>query len=200
MLEECDDDSDHECDKIINDDMTFVKPKINEKYVELQKLVVEFVTSLVLKHETEFYELVDKRLKGRFDILATTSKTIIQMITETTNKYYNDLYLSIQNNTENPSKKLITEMTDCVEYGSNVLLDKLIHFTLDTHIDVTRENLLVKNVDLYTKSVLAEINLFLQSTNIIKRMAKDEGDDVPFVNVPPAEKPFNIVIDKNIEN
>lgn len=196
-MESHDSDSD-DCD-LVNPDMTFrdINVKINER--KLQKLVVEFITSLVLKHEQDFYNLVNDKLNGKFDILTTTNKAIIEMIIAINNKYYNDLYLSIQNNTENAAKVLVQEMHKLVQYDIYTFLYKMLHLTLEAQIDIYRENLAINNLEIYKKTVLTEINLFLQSTNILDALEHKPDDNLKIPEILPGQIPFNVVIHKNIE-
>lgn len=191
-------DEDDSC--LVNEDMTFRDIIINVRDRKLQNLVVEFITSLILKHEQEFYLLVQNKLNMRFDILNTTNKTIIEMIIAINNKYYNDLYLSIQNNKENSCKNLILDMQKFVEYDTYILLFKLLHLTLEAHIDIYRENLVTNNLDLYKKTTLSEINLFLQSANIIDAFRNQPDDCIKIPAIAAGQLPFNIVIHKNVES
>jgi len=186
---------------ILTDDMVFPKATIDEKLIKLQKEVTEFITSTILKHEADFCTLVLKNFPDLVEnILGTTSKTIIQMITEITNKFYNQLYFDIQNNNTTNISKLILEMCQYANYGPHILLDKLVRITLDCHIEINREELNLFNVNEYMESVLVHINKYLLSINLLHILSKGPDDDnIPFVNVPVGEKPFNIVIEKNIE-
>src|SRR5271154_5247226 len=114
--------------------MDFPKTTVNPKLIELQKEIVEFVTSVILQHEKEFYRLVEKHFpKQTEQILGTTCASIIEMITQTTNKFYNDLYFDIQNNKSTDLTKLISKMCALAEYGPHILLEKLVNLTINIH-------------------------------------------------------------------
>ena len=232
---------------ILDDDMTFPKATVDPRLLKLQGDVTEFVTSVILKHETEFYSLVEKCFPDRIeDILGTTNASIILMITETTNKFYNDIYSDIQNKRDKLIAKLVLEMTSYSDYGPHILLDKLLRLTIEAHLEVNREQLVfikdnvsdqpmkpVENFfdfierkltdgplsgaatvsagakiaqpnncgnNLYEKSVLDQINIYLLSCNLLHVLSKGLDEDTDFVDIPQGEKAFNIVIDKNIEN
>lgn len=186
---------------IIDDDMCFPKATVDPKLLKLQKDVTEFITSVILKHEGEFYVLVEKHFKSTMqNILGTTCRTIIQMITETTNKLFNKIYFDIQNNHQTQLTATILEMTEYADYGPHILLDKLIRLVIDIHIDVNREKLVIDNNEIYSMSVLQEINQNLLSKNLLDILSKGEHDDIPFVSIPLGEKAFNINIDKNIDS
>ncbi|AYV85619.1 MAG: hypothetical protein Satyrvirus26_8 [Satyrvirus sp.] len=207
-----DDENDKEFRKysyILDDDLVFPKASVDPKLLRLQKDVTEFVTSVVLKHEKEFYNLVKTHFHDQMEyLLGSTCSSIIEMITSTTNKFYNGIYRDIQNavvpsNKQNLSQlaKLILEMCKCAEYGPHILLDKLIRLTIELHIDINREQLAIENDDyeLYEKSVLGQINIYLLSCNLLHILSKGEDDDEPFIPIPDGKNAFNIKIDKNIE-
>jgi hypothetical protein len=186
-------------DIIIEDDMTFPKATIDPKLIRLQKEVTEFVTSVILKHEKEFCELVLKNFPAKVvEILGSTRQTIITMITEVTNKFYNQIYFDIQNKKTTPLTTTILEMSEFADYGPHILLDKLIRLTFTIHLDIVREDLNLDDLDSYNQSVLDQINKLLLSAEILHKFSKGQFDNVPFVNIPPGQKPFNIVIDKEI--
>ncbi|XWV25631.1 mg275 protein [Tupanvirus deep ocean] len=202
-VNDCCSDNEHTKDAyVLEDDMTFPKATVDPKLLKLQKEVTEFVTSVILKHENEFYKLIDKHFKNRKDaILGTTCSSIIQMITETTNKFYNKIYYEIQHKQDTPLSNVILEMCEYSEYGAHVLLEKLLRLTLDAHIEVNREQLVLQNNDysLYEKSVLNQINVYLLSKNLLHVLSKGPDDSGPFIDIPEGKKAFDIIIDKNIE-
>lgn len=174
-----------------------------EDKVKLQKKVTEFVTSVILKHEKEFYTLTQTYFKNKMNyLLNSTCSSIIEMIVETTNKFYNDTYHNIQNKNNTDIVKIILKMRKYTEYDTHILLDKLLRLTLEIHLDVIREKLTLKNdrYDLYEESVLCQINTFLSSFNLLHVLSKGTNEDGTFVNIPEGENAFNIVIDKNIKN
>ncbi|XWV26969.1 hypothetical protein QJ857_gp0080 [Tupanvirus soda lake] len=197
--------SDDECTKeayVLEDDMTFPKATVDPKLLKLQKEVTEFVTSVILKHENEFYKLIEKHFKNRMEnILGTTCSSIIQMITETTNKFYNKIYYEIQHKQNTPLANVVLEMCEYAEYGPHILLEKLLRLTIDAHIEVNREQLILQNnnYDLYEKSVLNQINVYLLSKNLLHVLSKGPEEDGPFVDIPDGQKAFDVIIDKNIQ-
>ena len=184
----------------MSDELIFPKTHIDPKLIHLQKEVSEFVTSVIIKHEEEFYLLVKKNFNNTVGILGYTHGTIISMITETTNKFYNEIYLAIQNQIASPLTNFIIDLAIHAEYGPHILLDKLIRLTIEIHFEMIREQLILDNLDLYKESVLKQINQYLSSCKLIHILSKGPNDDIPFVNVPDDQKPFNIVIDKNVGN
>lgn len=212
---------DQEFEKIIeqlDENPSFVKAQIDEKLINLQKQVVEFITSVILNHEMEFYQLIQKIFPSKMeDLLCSTGPSIIQMITETINKFYNKIYYDIQHKNETPITILVLSMGQFTDYGPHILLDKLLRLTLEIHLDVNREELVINSdkydsttntdkcdtnnykLDIYQKTVLNQINIGLNSKNLIHIMSKGEDEDTDFVNIPEGNNAFSIVIDKNIE-
>ena len=190
------------CSYVLEDDMAFPKATVNPKLLKLQKLVTEFVTSVILKHEKEFGQLIDNHCPTkRSEVLGVTNPSIIEMITQTTNIFYNKLYYQIQNKINTDTVNLILEMCEYADYGPHILLDKLIRLTLEIHLDIWRECLVMLDQngdDLYEKSVLIEINEKLLSLNLLHILSKGINEDEPFINIPDDGKAFDIVIDKNI--
>lgn len=185
---------------VLPDDMSFPKATVNPKLIRLQKEVTEFITSVILKHELELYNLFQSKMPLLTeDILGLTSSKIITMIQLMTMKFYNTIYKKIQVGTTDPMTTLVKEMTTFAEYGPHVLLDKLCRLTFHVHLDIARENLDVNNIEIYSKCVLKEINTSILSLNLLHMLSKGENDDIPFVHVPNDYEPFQIVIDKNIE-
>ena len=186
---------------VLGDDMTFPRASIDAKLLKLQKEVTEFVTSVILKHEKDFYDLIRIHFPENMEeILGSTNPSIISMITEITNIFYNKIYYDIQHKNNTPIANTILDMCELVDYGPHILLDKLIRLTFDAHIDVVREQLAFKNndLDLYHKSVLNQINIYLSSKNLLHILSKGTDEDGPFVDLPEGLSAFNIVIDKNI--
>lgn len=199
------------CSYVLDNDMTFPKATIDPKLIKLQSEITNFVTSVILKHEREFYKLVNTYFEAEYQlILANTTASIISMITETTNQFYNKLYFDIQNSNNNDLVKLVMEMCELVDYGAHILLDKLLRLTLEIHLDIVREQLAFSDGslnlntsdadDIYEKSILMQINISILSHNLLHIFSKGMDEDGPFVIVPTGEKPFNIIIDKNIKN
>ena len=189
----------------VRDDMTFEKAQVPKHLLDLQTEVIEFVTSVILKHEREFYDLINKNFPhSHKKILGNTRRSIIEMITLTTNKFYNNLYTDVQNaiisnDFSNCLVKVIRDMCQKINYNAHILLEKLIHLTLEVHIEVSREELVFDNdYDVYEKSVLMQINLRLLSINLIHLLQFDIGDAGDFVFIPEGKKAFNVIIDKNI--
>lgn len=192
----------NKCSYQIPDDLVIPKATVDPKLLLLQKDVTEFVTSVILKHEMELYNFVKNNFPTEIEkILGSTNATIIKMITEITNKFYNKIYFEIQNGFKAPINEVILQMCENIDYGAHVLLDKLIRLTFDAHIDVVREKLVFQknNLDLYQKSVLNQINIYLLSKNLLHVLSKGEDEDGPFINLPHGQKAFEIVIDKNID-
>lgn len=186
----------------IKDDMVFQKARVDPKLVKLQKKVTTFVTSVILKHEREFYKLVYDHIPAKLNsTLCTTNKSIIEMITKTTNKLYNNMYWHIQHGIKSDLTELILSMCQFANYGPHILLDKLVRLTIEVHLDIWRENLILitGKTELYEKSILIEINKTLSSLNLLHILSKGQNDDIAFINIPPGQDAFNIVIDKNIQ-
>lgn len=189
----------------IPDDLIFPKAIIDCKLIKFQKRVVEFVTSVILKHEKEFYRLIQKHFKNKMDyLMGSTCSSIIEMIVKATNKFYNEIYHNIQYNNNTTIVKIVLEMCEHTDYGSHILLDKLLRLTLEIHLDVVREQLILENnrYDLYEESVLDQINVntLLSSFNLLHVLSKGVDEDGPFINIPEGKNAFDIVIDKNIIN
>jgi hypothetical protein len=188
------------CAYILGDDMTFPKATIDPKLIKLQKEVTEFITSVILNHEKEFYNLIKLHFENNLSqILGLTCNTIIEMITSTTTKFYNKIYYNIQHSIPNPIADIIIEMCEYAGYGPHILLDKLFRLTYDIHIEIVREKLDTENdFDIYQKTVLNQLNLYLPTINLLHLLSKDEFDDSEFAQIPDGQNAFNIVIDKNI--
>ena len=185
---------------ILQDDLTFPKATVDPKLIKLQAEVTDFITSVILKHEKEFYTLITTHFNDKLEyLLGSTCSSIIEMITKTTNKFYNNIYYDIQHKNSTPLTKIILEFCEYADYGPHILLDKLLRLTLDAHLEVNREQLAIDNYDLYEKSVLNQINIYLLSCNLLHLLSKGIDDDIPFANIPQGENAFDIVIEKNID-
>jgi hypothetical protein len=177
----------------ISDDICFPKATVEPRLIKLQTEVTEFVTSVILNHERIFYHTICNNFADmKTEILGTTCPTIIQMVTTSTNKIYNEYYLQIQNHVQNDITNLICEISSYGNYGCHILLDKLVRLTIDIHHEIIREKLSLDNIDLYLKTVLDQINVYLLSTNLLHILSKGPNDDTEFYVVPDGEVPFNI--------
>lgn len=203
ILEDDKEDETMNTDGIFNDDdgnLFFSQAKIDPTLINLQKDVTEFVTSVILKHEKDFYELVKNNFNGAYEnILGYTRNYIIEMITRTTTKFYNQIYADIQHNKKTPLTTLICEMTEYAKYGPHILLDKLFRLTLDAHLDIIREDLIFDDMDLYNKSILCQLNIYLSSRNLLHVMSKGMDENGPFVIIPEGNNAFQVDIEKNID-
>lgn len=185
----------------LSDDMTFPKQAQYENMIKLENETQSFVATLILKHETQFYEIITKNFDCQYEkYLGNTASHIIQMIVEITNKYFNDLYFDIQNKVDNDVTQLVHKMCSYGGYGPHILLDKLIRLVIDSHIEISREKLVCDDTyESFKQSLFVEINIYLSSKDIIHIMAKGINDDTMFIHLSSDQKPFDIVIDKNIE-
>ena len=176
---------------ILDDDLCFPKATIDPRLIKLQADVTEFVTGVILNHETKFYNLIDQHFNiSKSTILGETNSSIIEMITETTNTYYNRLYFQIQRKELTAETELIKDMASNATYGPHILLDKLIRLTIDIHHEIVRERLCTNTLDLLLKTVLEQINIYLLSANLLHMFSKGPEDDTDFYIVPDTEKPF----------
>lgn len=196
--------TDNELFSLDDDELHFPRASVDPRLLKLQLEVTEFVTGVILNHEKKFYELIEMHAKHlKSNILGTTNEKIIDMITVTTNTYYNQLYLCIQNKTPTSESELIEEISSYADYGSHVLLDKLIRLTIDIHHEIIREKLHIDTCNTHLKTVLEQINIYLISTNLLHILSKGPNDDIPFCIVPDNQQPFNIsskiVFEKNDE-
>lgn len=176
--------------------LEFPKTEIDPNLLKLQEKVYEFTVSVILKHEMKFFELASKM--NRLDIVNTTNQTIIDMIMIATNDFYNMCYFTMQNNNDIPIRNVIKEMDELTDYGWWILLDKLIRLTIDAHIDIVREDIIVDSSDLYNESVYNQLYDYLCDKNVIHIFSKGCDDDIEFTFVSDGNKPFDIVIDKKI--
>lgn len=186
---------------VLGDDLVFPKATVDPRLLKLQQLVTGFVTSVILKHERDFYQLVENHYPSKKNsILTTTNSSVIEMIMQTTSKFYNKLYHGIQQKMDSDLIESVVNMCEFADYGPHILLDKMIRLTLEIHLDIWRENLLLadNNCDVYEKTILIEINKSLLSLNLLHILSKGIDEDGPFVIIPEGENAFDVVIDKNI--
>ena len=189
------------CAYKLDDDLSFPRATIDGKLIRLQKDVVEFVTSVILKHESEFYHLVKDNFPDKLEeILCITNPSIIEMIVKTTTKFYNNIYHDIQNKKIYGLTQIILDMCEFAEYAPHFLLNKLIYLTVDVHLEIPREKLVIQNndLDLYHKSILIYLNFHLLSHNLLDMFAKTDNENNQFVFPSDGQNAFDIVIDKNI--
>ncbi|AUV58218.1 hypothetical protein [Bandra megavirus] len=186
---------------IEDDELVFPRATIDAKLSKLQHDVTEFITSVILKHEREFYELILNNNKDNINqLLCNTQSIIINFIQLVTNKFYNNIYRDIQNKNNTNLANLIIEMSEYADYGPHILLDKLVRLTISIHLDINREQLVLNNFcyDIYEKSLLSQINICLLTYNLLHMLSKAPDEDIPFVNIPDGQNAFDIIIDKNI--
>lgn len=181
---------------LIDSDMNFPKAMKNSKMSILQSKVTAYVSELILLHEIKFYNLVHKNFpKKKPEILGTTCKTIIDMISEANSSHFNRLYSDCQNNKFTPEVMLIHSMTEYGAYGPHALLDKLVRITLDIHTDIVREDLCLDDLDQYKQTIQDQINDYLLNSTLLYILEKDQTDTTNFISVPPNTKPFQINLD-----
>ena len=182
-----------------NAPIVFPKTEINPFMLKLQVMVREFITTVIIHHEQLIYNIITK---NNFEpsLLTTTNKTIIDLIIECTKTFYNKCYMNLQNEVITTETTNILEMSYYAQYSPHILLNKLIHLTLDIHIDIVRENLILKSIDEYFDAIQGEIAYqFLSSINLVHVLSAGLEEDEDFINVSNGEKPFDIIIDKHIE-
>lgn len=186
---------------LIGDDLVFPKATIDPKLYKLQGDVTEFVTSVILKHELDFFNLISLLFPDKInDILCNTCESINEMIMESTCHFYNKIYREIQNKIPSQLSQTIMEICEYTDYGPHILLDKLFRLTLDIHLEIVREKLFLENndLDLYQKLVLNQINVYLLSHNLLHILSKGPDEDIPFVEVPEGQDVFSIEIYQNM--
>jgi len=180
--------------------MFFPKTEINPFMLKLQVIAREFLTTVIIHHELLIYNII---VENGYDtsLLTTTNKTIIDLIIECTKTFYNNCYMNLQNKVVTSETTNILEMSYYAQYSSpHILINKLIKLTLDIHIDIIRENLSLKSVEQYFSGIQGEIEYqFLSSVNLAHVMSKGFEPDEDFINVSDGEKPFDVIIDKHIE-
>ena len=178
------------------DEIELPKTAINPNLIKLQSEATEYITSIILLHEKRFYEIVQNNFPDKkSDILGTTCKTIIDMISEATNTYFNQIYLDCQNKKYTVDVSLVIRMASYGEYGPHILLDKLIRLVLDIHCDVIREELCVDNLEKYTDTILKQINSNLKKMTLIYELEKSSDDTNEFWHVPANKQPFSVSLD-----
>lgn len=169
---------------------------IDPVLIILQNEATEFITSIILSHEKKFYDLIQNKFPDKkINILGTTCKTIIDMISTSTSTYFNKLYLDCQNNKSTEETKMIILMTHHAGYGSHILLEKLLILVLEVHHDVIREELCLDNLDLYMQSVLNQINSKLKTITLIYELEKKSSDTSELITVPDGVEPFKLSTD-----
>ena len=179
---------------LVDDDLYFPKATVDPRLIKLQADVTEFVTGVILNHETQFYNLINKYFsEQKSRILGETNSSMVNMITVTTNTYYNKIYFQVQNEEPIDIVELIKDMAQNADYGAHILLDKLIRLTIDIHHDIIREDLCTDSLDLYLKTVLTQVNTYLLSANLLHMLSKGLDDQMEFFIVPNDQKPFNII-------
>lgn len=193
------DNSDDELE-YLDEDLMYQKATLPDRFIQLQEKTCEFVTAVTLEHEKKFFNLVTNHFPDRLELLNQTNPTIIEMIVAAIKKFYCSIYYDIQNNTRSVNLDSLSDIGCFADYPLHILLDKLFRLTLDMHLDIIRENLSVDNIEIFTDTLLDEINRYFKDKNIFHIMAKGENDDEPFVPVPDGSNPFDIVIEKNIKN
>jgi len=180
-------------------ELFFPKAEIDPGLIKLQVIAKEFIIWVILKHEKILYNLISKMSNKNHKIIMTTNKTIIDLIIECTNTFFNKCYLDVQNQNMTLESETITEMSYYAKYSPHILLNKLIHVTLDIHIDIVRENLCIDNIDEYNNTLQEEINrIFLSTVNLAHVLSKGPNDDEKFIKVAGDENPFKVIIDKHI--
>lgn len=158
-----------------NGDLIFPKASEDIELVDFQKDIIEFITSVILKHEQEFYQLAGKHFANISEILLTTdNQSINEMIKLTTNKFYDDLCRNVNEEHITSTSQIIIDMQIKYKFVPRVLLDELRKLTLDTHLGISREKLILNDnsIDLYQKSILMQLNLYLSSFNMIELFSK----------------------------
>lgn len=176
-----------------------LKTIIDPKLLKLQLKIPEIVSSIILENESYFYDLVRENFRDKMEyILGTTCSVIIEMITEINNQFFNKRYKELQNNESTPFVGLLQKLGKWTDYGPHILLEKLFRLTFDAHIELNREQLVLDNLDIYKKSLLTQINIYMLSKNLMHIFSKGGDDDIDFVNIPNDKNAFEIVIDKNI--
>ena len=187
-------------DLIVDSDMSFKPPTIEPDMLALQDKVAAFVTDVIILSEKTFYQLSDtlekQNLSTKEAILCHTQKAITKMISLTIETFYNNFYKMIQTEITDGKSSCFTEVTQIKDmaklggYGPHILLDKLFRLTIDMHYEIIRENLDVTSQEVYVKTVLNQINVYLMSSNLLHWMSKGPDDDIPFYICPDGSVPF----------
>ena len=185
---------------VLEDDMAFPKASVDPNLLRLRTDVMDFITNVILKHESEFYQLLLNHFPEQVtDLMCNTNKSIIDMIFATTNKFYNSLYLDVQNqNLENPTVELINDMSSYSKMHYHCLLDTLVRLTVDVHLDVVREQLSIKDVDSHQKTVMNQVNTYYLNTNLLHILSHNcnaKGHVLEFPILEPGQNAFEICMD-----
>lgn len=185
---------------VLEDDMAFPKASVDPNLLRLRTDVMDFITNVILKHESEFYQLLIAHFPEQVtDIMCNTNKSIIDMIFATTNKFYNKLYLDVQNkDTSNPTVTLINDMCSYSKIHYHCLLDTLVRLTVDVHLDVVREQLSIKDTDSHQKTVMNQVNTYYLNTNLLHILSHDcnaKGHVLEFPVLQSGENAFEICMD-----
>ena len=183
-----------------NNDLLFPK-ETTHALAHFQKDVVEFVTSVILQHEKEFYLMIHQHFNGDFQkILGTIDNHLPQMIAEITSKFYNKIYLAIQNDEPLPAKKLVIGIAKHANYSVQHLVKKLLRFTFHIHSRIDRNKLVCdKNLQEYQESILKGINVQMSKMNFTQFFSRFQEDSDTMPYIPNGQTPFQIIIDKNIK-
>lgn len=190
----------------LNDDMTFDKPVVPQEAVKLQKEVVEFVTSVIIKHEEHLTKIVmsmhsDSNMVAL--ILGSTHAHIIEMIVALSNDFYNSVYKDVQAHIVDKKEptdlvKLVVKMSGYAKYGPHILLEKLIRYTVDCHTEIIREDLDLFDTESYKYSVLDQINTFIKKNPPLHLFSRRQTENrTEFVVVPDGERAFNVSVSNN---
>lgn len=172
------------------------KATVDPSMIELQREVTDFITSAILIFEKDFYQIIKEHNPSQLEtILSTNTATIIRMIVETVNSFYNRIYSDIQNSVSTPLTAMVQSMCSYVTYGPHILLDKLIRLTVEIHGNFNREAIVVEpDMATFEMSVLEQINAKLISIKLIPYMATAPDDDKPFVIVEKGKNAFNLTL------
>lgn len=171
-------------------ELIFSKANHDPSLLLFQKDLTELITSIILDHETTFFNIIS--IYFNLNILSSPSSTIIYMIKEITINFFNKLFLDIQNKNETSITILIIKLSKKMNYEPYILLNRLIHIILDLHLQISREKLIINNLNLYLKSVLDQINIYLLSCPLLELFLKKSNHNIPLPN---SIVPFDIVIE-----
>jgi len=178
--------------------MEFPKTEIDPRLIKLQEMIFDFITDIIIRHEKKMFEVVHKLNSPRVDFITTTNQTVIDMISLCTHEFYNKCYFDMQHGINNDITNIIKQMEKLVDYGWWVLLDKLIRMTIDTHINVVREDIMIDSEELFFQTIYDQVYEYLCDRNLIHVFCKGPNDDIKFMEIPEHIKPFDIIIDKKI--
>lgn len=162
---------------VIGDDMVFPKATIDPTLILLQKEVVEIVTTVIVTIEKEFWELIQAESPENFDILFDNTVTMVEMISESLNNFFDKLYFYIQDRdfTENTKNLIdfIENMSSYSKINTNCLLEIIFKITVDVHTDILRDQLSDVNFESYVQTILNQINLYFQQNDILQNLSHD---------------------------